>query len=323
MALINMGAGLSSMGAAISQQAGAYGLAQQKAELENQQTMLANSLAGQRESVGRAETAGYAATAAGKQQTFETGLETQRETSAAALAKGQQASSEKISAGQQATEKEVAGIDVTSAAALAKGQQASSEKIAAGQQATEKEVAGIDVTARSADVKAQIEAAGNQMGFDTNGNPQIINAVTGKVTPLVGPDGKPISAMNPAMIQFAMKTMQDATQSLGQARIQYASDVRAAQDTVAKVLQTHLNLNDPAVVAAQRNLQDVKNSYAPMFANYNRQISNAAALLKGPQNEAAPPAASAAKAADFDKTPTVTTPGGDAAPAPGLLNTPP
>ena len=290
MALINMGAGLSSMGAAISQQAGAYGLAQQKAELENQQTMLANSLAGQRESVGRAETAGYAATAAGKQQTFETGLETQRE---------------------------------TSAAALAKGQQASSEKIAAGQQATEKEVAGIDVTARSADVKAQIEAAGNQMGFDTNGNPQIINAVTGKVTPLVGPDGKPISAMNPAMIQFAMKTMQDATQSLGQARIQYASDVRAAQDTVAKVLQTHLNLNDPAVVAAQRNLQDVKNSYAPMFANYNRQISNAAALLKGPQNEAAPPAASAAKAADFDKTPTVTTPGGDAAPAPGLLNTPP
>ena len=290
MALINMGAGLSSMGAAISQQAGAYGLAQQKAELENQQTMLANSLAGQRESVGRAETAGYAATAAGKQQTFETGLETQRE---------------------------------TSAAALAKGQQASSEKIAAGQQATEKEVAGIDVTARSADVKAQIEAAGNQMGFDTNGNPQIINAVTGKVTPLVGPDGKPISAMNPAMIQFAMKTMQDATQSLGQARIQYASDVRAAQDTVAKVLQTHLNLNDPEVVAAQRNLQDVKNSYAPMFANYNRQISNAAALLKGPQNEAAPPAASAAKAADFDKTPTLTTPGGDAAPAPGLLNTPP
>ena len=290
MALINMGAGLSSMGAAISQQAGAYGLAQQKAELENQQTMLANSLAGQRESVGRAETAGYAATAAGKQQTFETGLETQRE---------------------------------TSAAALAKGQQASSEKIAAGQQATEKEVAGIDVTARSADVKAQIEAAGNQMGFDTNGNPQIINAVTGKVTPLVGPDGKPISAMNPAMIQFAMKTMQDATQSLGQARIQYASDVRAAQDTVAKVLQTHLNLNDPEVVAAQRNLQDVKDSYAPMFANYNRQISNAAALLKGPQNEAAPPAASAAKAADFDKTPTVTTPGGDAAPAPGLLNTPP
>ena len=290
MALINMGAGLSSMGAAISQQAGAYGLAQQKAELENQQTMLANSLAGQRESVGRAETAGYAATAAGKQQTFETGLETQRE---------------------------------TSAAALAKGQQASSEKIAAGQQATEKEVAGIDVTARSADVKAQIEAAGNQMGFDTNGNPQIINAVTGKVTPLVGPDGKPISAMNPAMIQFAMKTMQDATQSLGQARIQYASDVRAAQDTVAKVLETHLNLNDPEVVAAQRNLQDVKNSYAPMFANYNRQISNAAALLKGPQNEAAPPAASAAKAADFDKTPTVTTPGGDAAPAPGLLNTPP
>ena len=211
----------------------------------------------------------------------------------------------------------------TSAAALAKGQQASSEKIAAGQQATEKEVAGIDVTARSADVKAQIEAAGNQMGFDTNGNPQIINAVTGKVTPLVGPDGKPISAMNPAMIQFAMKTMQDATQSLGQARIQYASDVRAAQDTVAKVLQTHLNLNDPEVVAAQRNLQDVKNSYAPMFANYNRQISNAAALLKGPQNEAAPPAASAAKAADFDKTPTVTTPGGDAAPAPGLLNAPP
>ena len=290
MALINMGAGLSSMGAAISQQAGAYGLAQQKAELENQQTMLANSLAGPRESVGRAETAGYAATAAGKQQTFETGLETQRE---------------------------------TSAAALAKGQQASSEKIAAGQQATEKEVAGIDVTARSADVKAQIEAAGNQMGFDTNGNPQIINAVTGKVTPLVGPDGKPISAMNPAMIQFAMKTMQDATQSLGQARIQYASDVRAAQDTVAKVLQTHLNLNDPEVVAAQRNLQDVKDSYAPMFANYNRQISNAAALLKGPQNEAAPPAASAAKAADFDKTPTVTTPGGDAAPAPGLLNTPP
>ena len=290
MALINMGAGLSSMGAAISQQAGAYGLAQQKAELENQQTVLASSLAGQRESVGRAETAGYAATAAGKQQTFETGLETQRE---------------------------------TSAAALAKGQQASSEKIAAGQQATEKEVAGIDVTARSADVKAQIEAAGNQMGFDNNVNPQIINAVTGKVTPLVGPDGKPISAMNPAMIQFAMKTMQDATQSLGQARIQYASDVRAAQDTVAKVLQTHLNLNDPEVVAAQRNLQDVKNSYAPMFANYNRQISNAAALLKGPQNEAAPPAASAAKAADFDKTPTVTTPGGDAAPAPGLLNTPP
>ena len=290
MALINMGAGLSSMGAAISQQAGAYGLAQQKAELENQQTVLASSLAGQRESVGRAETAGYAATAAGKQQTFETGLETQRE---------------------------------TSAAALAKGQQASSEKIAAGQQATEKEVAGIDVTARSADVKAQIEAAGNQMGFDTNGNPQIINAVTGKVTPLVGPDGKPISAMNPAMIQFAMKTMQDATQSLGQARIQYASDVRAAQDTVAKVLQTHLNLNDPEVVAAQRNLQDVKDSYAPMFANYNRQISNAAALLKGPQNEAAPPAASAAKAADFDKTPTVTTPGGDAAPAPGLLNAPP
>lgn len=65
--------GLANAGTAVAATAGQYALESQKAELENQKVMLADQLAGKRESAGRQEQGLINATAADKLQTFQGG----------------------------------------------------------------------------------------------------------------------------------------------------------------------------------------------------------------------------------------------------------
>ena len=78
--------GLSQMGAGIAAYAGQAGLEAQKADLLKNQTILADSLAGKRESVGRQEAGAIAATAAEKEHGFQTGENVLNRQSALAVA---------------------------------------------------------------------------------------------------------------------------------------------------------------------------------------------------------------------------------------------
>lgn len=102
MSLINLGAGLSAAGNALSTFAGNAGLTAQKAELEKQQAILADKLATTREHVGRVEAGTIAADAALKRAGVETGLETQRTDSAEKIAGDNVRSQEKLEGGRQA-----------------------------------------------------------------------------------------------------------------------------------------------------------------------------------------------------------------------------
>ena len=98
MAGINVAAGLSEMGGTIAQVAGAGALEQQRAELQKQSMILADQLAGVRESKGRAEAHGYDMAKTDKVQTFAAGesekdranrLETTKISSGASIAAAQ------------------------------------------------------------------------------------------------------------------------------------------------------------------------------------------------------------------------------------------
>ncbi len=78
--------GLSALGAGVSSFAGSAGLEQQKADLANQSAVLADQLATTRESAGRTQAGEIAATAAGKQQTFEAGENVLQRASAPSIA---------------------------------------------------------------------------------------------------------------------------------------------------------------------------------------------------------------------------------------------
>jgi hypothetical protein len=77
--------GLSAFGAGVSAFAGTAGLEQQKANLATQQAVLADQMATVRETAGRAQAGDIAATAAGVQQTFMAGQNTQQQAATAAL----------------------------------------------------------------------------------------------------------------------------------------------------------------------------------------------------------------------------------------------
>lgn len=72
--------GLSALGAGVAQFAGTAGLEQQRASLAQQQAVLADQLATTRETTLQQSAGAIAATAAEKQQQFQTGLEGQRQT---------------------------------------------------------------------------------------------------------------------------------------------------------------------------------------------------------------------------------------------------
>jgi hypothetical protein len=74
--MVSLMNGLSAMGAGVASFAGTAGLEAQKADLAQQQAILADQLQGKRESAGRAQAGDIAAAAAEKQQTFEAGQNT-------------------------------------------------------------------------------------------------------------------------------------------------------------------------------------------------------------------------------------------------------
>lgn len=112
MSLLNWGGGFAAAGQAVSDFAGKAGLEQQKADLEQQQTVLASQLAGQREHVGRVEAGDIAAAAAEKGFGYSTALEGQRAASATNVANIGATSATNVANIGAASAKTVAGIQV-------------------------------------------------------------------------------------------------------------------------------------------------------------------------------------------------------------------
>lgn len=110
--------GLSTMGSGTAAWAAQAGLEQQKSDLEDRTAILASQLAQGRETAGRTQAGQIAATAAGAEHTFQSGLETQRETAAQTLQSGQIGSTEKIAAAAQTGETGRQATSIAAATAL-------------------------------------------------------------------------------------------------------------------------------------------------------------------------------------------------------------
>lgn len=228
MSLLN---GLSAMGAAVSNTAGNAALEQQKSDLESQKEILANQLAGQREHVGRVESGEIAATAAGKQQQFESGQQTERLSTETALEASREGSAQTI--------------------------------------------AGMDIAGRHQDVQAQIKAGALETGVDADsGNTLVINKLTGKSTPLLGMDGKPLNLVNPAQAQLARDVVISTNEQVRAATQQYRIASGNAQKDVADALKAASgDQKDPDVLAARQRQQDITDQYNESIKSLNDNVS--------------------------------------------------
>ncbi|MGD0109887.1 MAG: hypothetical protein ABSC06_38580 [Rhodopila sp.] len=180
--MVSLMNGLSSLGAGISQFAGAAGLEQQKSDLAKQQTILADQLATTRESKGRQEAGDIAATAAGKQQQFEAGQGDLQRQSAQAIATTTSSATRyaaDVSAAAENYRADVQSKDVYATIASAEPEQAA--KILAQNQQTA--LATVQ-TKNAQDLQTAHEALQDEMGKGDAADPTRIASLKSQVTSL-------------------------------------------------------------------------------------------------------------------------------------------
>lgn len=240
----SIGNGLSAMGGAISQTAGAMALDAQKADLERQRDILANDLA-----TGR-----------------DTALETQRQAGASALsAQGAQQTKDLIPA---QTAGQIQVVQATSTAQIAahaielkQDTDAAVDKL--GKMSTPDALAAQHaITMVSSIPNLQI-----QIGDDGNAN--TFNPETGKVSPLIGTDGNPVRFQNPALAQAV--TTQAHVVEKEQSDLDY---------NLRDELRTVATLNAKASPKVQQAALDaVHAKYDPLLAQARAQVQSLTSAL--------------------------------------------
>lgn len=239
----NIGAGLSAMGASVANTAGSEALEMQKSNLESQRDILADQLAGARESKGRQEAGEIAATAAGKQQEFEKGLENTKEIFAASE------SSKQLSAQEQ--EETARNLTTLSAA-------------------------HISAAASTAVAKMETDANSTETGFDAKtGNIVRYNKVTGASSTLTNPDGTPLTLTNPAQWQGVRDLTSKTDAEIRSIGTTYSAIVRADQDNIDKALAAAGGDEKNSDVAeAKQRMADHLVGWAQAKADANGQLTD-------------------------------------------------
>jgi hypothetical protein len=236
--LINFGAGLSAMGSAIADTAGKMGLAQQQTDLESQKLLLADQLQRGRD-----------------QAQFAQQDKITDKTEAGATARTQMTEE---GANTRADNAET-GANTRNADTIAGENKRSADTIAAENK-------------RAA---AAIAAGALDTGVDADtGNTMIFNKVTGKSTPLMGMDGKPLNLVNPAQAQLARDVVISTNEQVRAATQQYGIASRDAQKDVSDALKASGgDQKDPDVVAARERQKTIGQQYNESIKSLNDNVA--------------------------------------------------
>jgi hypothetical protein len=262
--LINLATGLSAMGKAVSDTAHDADIN----AMDQQKLVLADQLAGARETNLEGVKAGYAATAASNLADVNT--------KAAQVQNDFQTNLENL-------------------------QEGSREKIANISAGATLGAANIEAGASTANVKAQLAQKDIQVSSD--GTMQAIDRTTGEASPVTGDDGKPIKSVVPGAAALVRDMVNSTNEQMRALTYQYKSDLKGPQDNLTKLRSQGLSDSDPEVISAQKDVDTIRNQYAPAFANLNKNMDTAAASMrvisgldqnqpggKAPDNSAPPPA---------------------------------
>lgn len=256
------------MGASIADTAGQLGLSQQKADLENQKLVLADQL----------------------QQGRDTRQFAQQDKTVAAEQGGAMART-------QLSED------------AATGRTKLSEDAATGRNTAtinaENTRNAATIAAENKRAAAAIAAGALETGVDSDtGNTLVINKITGKSTPLMGMDGKPLNLVNPAQAQLARDVVISTNEQVRAATQQYGIASRDAQKDVSDALKASGgDQKDPDVLAARQRQQTLTQQYNDSIKSLNdnvaAQVNAALHRTKLTGDVAPPPAPKAAGAMDI------------------------
>lgn len=253
----SLGGGLSAMGYSIEKSAATMLLEQQKAELDDKRVQLADSLAGARESKGRAEEHANRTAEMGTQFQNQGLLNTQQNTAASDLAN--QESKNRIT---------------ENVSALKAGTAAAVDKV--------KALAAPDVLKATAAITAASASPNLSLQVDSDtGQALLLDANTGKTKPITGADGNPVTFQNKeemqlitsqlsALSQQRQQLMEARRQDVDAAKVLHKDDQDFDINTVTNHYDTAISDLNSQYQAIARSLQTKRVGNAPPLVPSNR-----------------------------------------------------
>jgi len=237
----DVGAGLAAMGETVGRVAGAMTLEAQKADLQRQTLILADQMAGERESRGRKEQHGYTLETLDKQQTFQSG------------------------------ENEANRKNSLATAGISAGASMSNARLAAE---TQKEISAAGLKARSEEhdktLAATIQSAAKiQIGDD--GTAYSVNPATNKVEPFKI-EGEPLKFRDPDVAKAQVELLKTKSTQLRDITQTYLPQIQSLETTVRELTSKMI----PGDKGAQKELSEAQ---ARLKALQDRLESEKAPLM--------------------------------------------
>lgn len=175
-------------------------------------------------------------------------------------------------------------------------------------------------------VEKQIAAENSRASaiqMNDDGTSSLINKVTGKVEPLVGPDGQPMKFKDPDLAKAQLEAVRTTSTQLSDLQRKYQTDVTGPRQALLQAMKSpemmgmDAKAKEQALAPYKAAVVEVEKLYAPDFLRLNSRLDTLAESL-GAKAKIAPQTGNRPPLSDFNKSPAVT-----GAPAPGLSNSPP
>lgn len=172
-------------------------------------------------------------------------------------------------------------------------------------------------------VEKQINAENSRASviqMNDDGTSSLVNKVTGKVDPVVGPDGQPMKFKDPDLAKAQLEAVRTTSTQLADLQRKYQTDVTGPRQSMLQAQKDPMLFGEEktkAVAAARAEVERVEKLYAPDFLRLNSRLDTLAESL-GTKAKIAPSTGNRPPLSDFNKTPPVT-----GKPAPGLIDTAP
>lgn len=171
-------------------------------------------------------------------------------------------------------------------------------------------------------VEKQINAENSRASviqMNDDGTSSLVNKVTGKVEPLVGPDGQPMKFRDPDLAKAQLEAVRTTSTQLADLQRKYQTDVTGPRQSMLQAQKDPMLFGPEkakAIAEARAEVERVEKLYAPDFLRLNSRLDTLAESL-GTKAKITPTTGTRPPLSDFNKTPAVT-----GAPAPGLINSP-
>lgn len=157
--------------------------------------------------------------------------------------------------------------------------------------------------------------------MNDDGTSSIVNKVTGKVDPLLGPDGQPMRFKDPDLAKAQLEAVRTTSTQLGDLQRKYQTDVTGPRQSLLQAQKDPMLIGPEkakAIADAKAEVDRIEKQYAPDFLRLNSRLDTLAESL-GTKAKIAPTSTGGRPPlSDFSKPPAVT-----ATPtSPSLVSTP-